>query len=272
MKYSQHNLSQLHGMQHQKGVALFAVIMILILISLLGAMSMKVSNMNQRISQNSQASKLLKQSADVPVSIMLKGSDSGGLEKYMQPYGPLGFLATEGNETSEYVFCYTPQKQEALYSNSNYLVHKKTATGVGTQQAGVGYCDLSANSHTSARGVVATQVSVTRPNQTITSSSTTTLDTVIIEPFEASERGTDTNSINRKDPVYYRTYTASVLPAMSAANSDATIKGCLQKTTGGLTTMVSGATDDLHSCLENQEVPNRMQVQDFIYSSKINRS
>lgn len=252
--------------QSQQGIALIAVVMILILISLVGAISVRYSNLNQLISKNSQAKKLLKQSADIPLAVLTreKGDE---IKSVMNATGPFGALRVAGNERAEYVLCYRPQTQAKVFKNTEKRIIKASPTGgVGTTVGATKYCDITdAKSFTSKRKLVATQLSVTRPNR---NSRTEGTDVVMIEPFEASEEGTDNASIDREEPIYYRAYSTSILPSLSAADDDAEINKCLQKPMGGL----SAASDGMSHCLEDEvDVPLNTQVQDYIYMAKITK-
>lgn len=249
----------------QQGIALITVVMILIMISIIAAISMRVSFLNQGISKNAQAKKLLQQSSDVPLSFISQPDANGEMATMMGAVGPFGMLKRPDNISKEYVLCYQPMVRDTLFDANNHLILSAGSPLLGTND---NFCKIGGTNSpfTSSRKVVLTQVSITRPG------TNGNFDRVPIKPFEVSQEGTDTGSNSRAKipkPVYYRTYSTSVIPNMAAEASNTAINECLQKPIGGQAD--PNSENNLKGCLEALDVPMNIKVQDMIHRAKISK-
>lgn len=255
-------------MQNQRGVALIVVVIILALLALLGAVSVKMSRLNQSMSKNSQAKKLLHQSAEVPLALLGKGGANSELAAFMQPTGPMGYLRNDATESDEYVLCYQPMVSSKIFRPGSHRIMVSSGGASGNVS---GYCDVTrSNSYTSSRKIIATQLSVTRPQKNPATVNGIKVDAVAIAPFEVSDEGTDNASIGREEPIYFRIYSTSVLPTMSRVVSDSEINGCLKKPIGGQKS--TATTDNMRRCLDEADVPYVTQVQDYIYAADVTKN
>lgn len=255
------HVPHLPSARQQRGIALIAVVMILILVSLIGVMSVRYSKLNQDLAKNAQAKKLLQQSSDVPLAFLSQNDTNNQLATFMNATGPLGYLRFQGKESAEYVLCYQPTVRKGLFAYGNHRIILDASRTTGNVD---GYCkiDSTNKSFTSSRKVALTQVSITRPSRNQGNH-----DAVAIKPFEVVDSGTDNASIAKAPPVYYRTYSTSILPNMSRIANTRALNACLQKPMGGIADPDTVA--NMRKCLQAADVPATTQVQDFIYKAQI---
>lgn len=259
----------------QQGATLIVVLMIVLLLSLIGAIVVRNSQVSQDISTASQVQNLLKQSSDAPLArLQLASVDKNDGDAKTQielmeanSQAPLQFLQLEGEQKNyEYILCYRPTERLGLYEKGE---HRMIGNGAGTtvrkDGSGVGYCHINSNNnpakyYTSGRSVVASQVALSRP--TVNKSSD---DDVEAAPFAVASQGSDMDSIGGSQAIRLRATVTSVLPSLSVSSTLEQVDECLQKAVGGL---AGNQTEDNQIlCLNAQDVPVNFQVQDFAYQS-----
>lgn len=250
------------SMDQRGAAALLITLIILTVITVIGAMAMQQSLTGLSISTNAQAKQIMFQSSDTalsrfqnaPKSLVL--SVSNNLE-----------LSRNNSENSrEIVFCY--QKNQADFFNVARFSVTEWRNGADrpTSTHGVlGYCRAgNANFFNSGRNAVLTQVSI----QNIPSENKIA--------FDGQSLGTDAQSLNSTSgsgnttQVNYnlRVYAISLMPNLSSASID-DINSCLDSRMNNpivpnSSTPSAGAQQTISQCLTNLAVPFVTLTSDFL--------
>lgn len=275
----------------QQGMALITVLMVILLLSLVGAIVVRNSQVSQNISTASQVKNLLRQSSDVPLAKLQRSNiETDGKQTYLQKMSdfeaPIGYLRVNGSQFKnvEYVVCYQPTQSDNLYQGANEHRVIGSADGKTVYKASNGYCRLTTlvdkeKYYTSGRGTVATQIAFTAPNINNTNSDDADQRTVVDSngnrtqenaqtnmPFMGMEGGTDCVSANCGERLYLRVHSTSVTPVLATTSSNKQVDDCLKLPVGGLAGDNQKTNQRL--CLDNTDTPMNIQVQDYIYINK----
>ena len=216
----------------QQGVALIVVLLFLILITLAGAIAVRNSTTDLRLTTSEQADVLLLNTADnsnksiEQVLNIDKNDKQAALQKSiaLSSAGMFGYfmnVGAEENRGDQIVFCYRPRDAYFFRMNEATVIDPSGGSKLvtGSTNSG-GFCRVSnAKDFSSARNNVMTQVAVTRPSS----------DMVASEPFEyvPTQRSITTSNVNSSSP-NFRLFSTSFLPGMTTA-SEGDILDCLKK-------------------------------------------
>lgn len=232
---------------NQQGVALIVVLLFLILIMLAGVMAVRQSNTDLKTATADQINTTLLQSSD-SANQKLEGVTNGttNAQSYNDAISANGvfgsfILNAATTKNDEYVYCYNPRtlkftKQYAtVYSNGGTTINN-------------GICNYNnADSYTSARQTVMTQVSVTQ-----------TPANANAEAYSHMVEGKDTE--NRSSQKFrFDIRATSVLPAYNEpkdSSGSCMNKSSLPVTTGTGTNTV--LTSPILDCLHNSNTPSKM--------------
>lgn len=252
----------------QQGATLIIVLMVVLLLAIIGAMSVRNSQVSLDMTTSAQVNQLLMQSSDVPLAKLdMTSVESDPTTKLtrlqemaLNNNGPIGALKTEGRKNEEYVLCYQPLVRDKLYDPGKHRI-LLSSDGNSTTGDSDGFCKLSIgdNAYTSKRGTVASQVAMTRP--TVNDS---TADDIEVKPLSALNTGMDNTSARVSEAAYFRSYVTSVLPALSISSNTSDIEDCLKLPIGGLAE--DSATTSQILCLDGTDTPINIQVQDYAYN------
>ena len=244
----------------EEGSALIGVLLLLLMITVLGAIAMKQGLTSLSISTNAQVQALLIQTSDSVLNTVA----TTDVAKITSISGIIGAALANKAPNQEYVFCYRPTSTDnfGLSLNAN-IIQGKTSTAVdGTSNVttvdsgGNGFCDLDAD-YGSGRRATVTQVAVTVP----TDASTPLLSGL-------SHNGTDV-SLGSSLPQGFTTQqrvrvtATSMLPAFSASTTSSIESDCLQGRISDNTDPSFAGIESVTDCLARKGVPANTQVQEF---------
>ena len=260
----------------QQGVALIVVLLFLILITLAGAIAVRNSTTDLRLTTSEQADVLLLNTADnsnksIEQTLNIDKSDKqAALQKSiaLSSAGMFGYfmnVGAEDNRGDQVVFCYRPRDTYFFRMNEATVIDPSGGSKLvtGTTNSG-GFCRVSnAADFSSARNNVMTQVAVTRPSS----------DMVASEPFEyvPTQLSITTSNVNSSSP-NFRLFSTSFLPGMTTA-SEEDILDCLKKPNQnaadyGYTKKEDGKDvtkyydQTLTQCLASKGIPAKTLVED----------
>ena len=260
----------------QQGVALIVVLLFLILITLAGAIAVRNSTTDLRLTTSEQADVLLLNTADnsnksIEQTLNIDKSDKqAALQKSiaLSSAGMFGYfmnVGAEDNRGDQIVFCYRPRDAYFFRMNEATVIDPSGGSKLvtGTTNSG-GFCRVSnAADFSSARNNVMTQVAVTRPSS----------DMVASEPFEyvPTQLSITTSNVNSSSP-NFRLFSTSFLPGMTTA-SEEDILDCLKKPNQnaadyGYTKKEDGKDvtkyydQTLTQCLASKGIPAKTLVED----------
>ena len=144
---------------HQQGAVLIVVLLFLVLIILAGAIAVKQSTTDLKLSTSDQINTLLLQSADDAnqnIEQSMNGSsDADAYDAMIARGGPFGhFILTDYSVENEYAFCFRPRDQLFNINKTTILTPDGTITNKG-------YCNPSTpDDYVSSRNTSMTQVNV----------------------------------------------------------------------------------------------------------------
>lgn len=216
----------------QQGVTLIVVLLFLILITLAGAIAVKNSTTDLRLTTSEQANTLMLNTADntnksIEQVLNIDQTDSKAVVQKsiaLSSAGMFGYfmnIGAEENRGDQIVFCYRPRDAYFFRMNEATVIDPSGGSKLvtGSSRSG-GFCRVSnAADFSSARNNVMTQVAVTRPSS----------DMVASEPFEyvPTQRSITTSNVTSSSP-NFRLFSTSFLPGMTQA-SEKEILECLKK-------------------------------------------
>ncbi|MGM8870200.1 hypothetical protein ACS8E3_00745 [Psychrobacter sp. 2Y5] len=216
----------------QQGVALIVVLLFLILITLAGAIAVRNSTTDLRLTTSEQADTLMLNTADntnksIEQVVNIDNDDKKAVVQKsiaLSSAGMFGYfmnLGAEQNRNDQIVFCYRPRGDYFFRLNEATVIDPSGGSKLvtGTTSSG-GFCRVSnAEDFSSARNNVMTQVAVTRPSS----------DMLASEPFEyvPTQRSITTANVTSSSP-NFRLFSTSFLPGMTQA-SEKEILECLKK-------------------------------------------
>lgn len=216
----------------QQGVALIVVLLFLILITLAGAIAVKNSTTDLRLTTSEQVDTLLLNTADntnknIEKIVNIDNADKkAALQKNiaLSSAGMFGYfmnIGAEENRGDQIVFCYRPRGSYFFQMNEATVIDPSGGSKLvtGATNSG-GFCRVNnAEDFSNARNNVMTQVAVTRPSSGMLAS----------EPFAyvPTQRSITTSNVTSSSPSF-RLFSTSFLPGMTQA-SENEILDCLKK-------------------------------------------
>lgn len=225
-------------MKNQQGATLIIVLIILVIVTMLGAMAIKFGILGLKIATNSQVNALLLENSDAALFNVENPKD---VARQLAMDGMFAYFNTAENANDELTFCYRAAE------NSFFTLSKASAIteeGTKTTKIGIdGFC--KANQFSTGRSAILSQVYLTK-------------STAPTAPFSYAPKGTSLGQANI--PLTMNNIGAtviSVLPSFSGASS-ADIESCFKRpsTKHGIDTTVS-------ECFEALGVPYNMQHADY---------
>lgn len=253
----------------QKGITLITILIVLLLVTAIGALAIKQAITSLRISTNGQVHQLLMQSADLPL-YLIRNTDPTVLRKLDNVIG----LAINNNfPDREYVFCYRPTAQKNLAPlNKVAEISALTTTGRVTTSDQMrlisggndSFCDLTKDFGSARTGVI-TQVAVSMITEDLNQS----------EKGEYLPKGTDSSGTAHLGSKLtgtqrFRVTTTAMLPAYSKASLDTVQSNCLSTSKPRLNDNTEyPKLKTLSDCLIDYGVPVVTQTQEFTLANMI---
>ncbi|MEC7120094.1 MAG: hypothetical protein VXW65_09360 [Pseudomonadota bacterium] len=237
-------------MTNQRGSALIAVLIILIVVTVLGVVATRQGISTVNIATYASAQELLLQSSDV----VLDKIENTDLTAKENTTGPFAYLRLDGSQGKEYIFCYGPmdptKKTRPMMRLMQDVVLRPDGGKEGNKN---GYCDVTQDkSYSSERRVVVTQTGVVRP-----------AEAAVADPFEYHEQGTDSQTVKKPEQMRFRAHVSSIAPPLSRTTDDQ-MNACLKLPNDDNTVASGGSARSVTDCLFEEGIPSNSQVQEFV--------
>lgn len=253
---------------HQSGVALIAVLLFLILITIAGVIAVRQSTVDLKVATSDQANALMMNASDSVLADIEQSSipDSNPNSVQGKRYakmistgeGILGYFGVQPNEKvgDQLHFCYRPSSPDLF-----------TLTNARILKYGGGY-DRKGNP-----GLVGAVCNSTDPKDYVSSRNTTMTQVAIRalnpetrNPFESNTRGQLQGNGNVQQVPVISIHSVSVLPALSKSDNNV-LTECLGLPVGdnvNATTYGSkdGAKGNMSTCLRENGIPSVALVED----------
>lgn len=253
-----------YSKRQQSGVALIAVLLFLILITIAGAIAVRQSVVDLNVATSDQAGTLMLNSSDsVLAHIEQVGSTPYQLDAQGKPVinrlnpayeimlsqnnGILGYFITDGQSriNQQFFFCYRPSNDRLFAANEA----GQWLPGNSTAQNSTSICTPTArDNYTSARNIAMTQVSVK------------SVENILSDNFEDVPQG-EASEVNVQSYIPQLSIgSVSLLPSMSSV-ATSQITTCLGRPSGDITdygfsaTAAGSAGQNLNDCLKQNGIP-----------------
>ncbi|MFB2577842.1 MULTISPECIES: pilus assembly protein PilX [unclassified Acinetobacter] len=214
--------------QDQKGNTLIIVLIVLLLVTIIGAIAVRSSILGLSLATSNQINNLLLQNND---AVLFELKDENKLSQNLVSNQVYGYFNNPANAQDELTFCYRASNSR-FFSLANASVTGSTKLGVG------GYCQR--NWFSSGRSAILTQVYVKSKSGQAPLTNMT---------LGTSGGATETAQIS---PRTMSVTTISVLPAFASA-TDAQIQSCFRNSTG----------DTVQDCFTALNIPLNVQSSEF---------
>lgn len=145
------------NMKIQQGSTLIIVLVVLLLVTIVGAIAVKSGTLGLRLATNNQLGQLLMEMNDSGF-FTLENPDPNYIEKQIAQGGMYSYFNNPSNARNELVFCFNT-KQAQAYNTSARGVIQPNGTATGT-----GYCN--ADTFSTGRNAVITQVHLAKVQST----------------------------------------------------------------------------------------------------------
>ncbi|WP_111859206.1 PilX N-terminal domain-containing pilus assembly protein [Acinetobacter sp. CFCC 10889] len=253
----------------QKGMTLITILIILLLVTGIGALAVKYSITSLRIASNSQVRQLLIQSADLPLYIIRNKSPV----VLRRLDNVVGLVINSNLPDREYVFCYRPQTQKNFapidkvvqispYSTTGAAITTDTMRLISGASSSL--CDLNSDFGSARTGVV-TQVAVSLITESVGE----------VEKGEYLPEGTDSSGAAHLGAKItgsqrIRVTTTSMLPAYSTASISTVQSQCLSTSQPRLNDNTEHPTlKTLKDCISGYGIPVVSQTQEFTLANTL---
>lgn len=234
----------------QSGVALIIVLLILILIMVIGAVAIRGSMTDLRVSTAAQVNKLLFQANDAAY-MKVEREDRILNERRGSAETLKGYMSSPQRLGHEVSFCVRP-RTERLFNVINGISERNTEGDLLTKYGDNGFCDPDNTAHYVNEGRVITQMTFVRPQGL---SEERILDREIEGTSTADLKKPDNAGTSPIECTEFIGYVTSVIPSLSSASLD-DIGSCLKKPRTG--------TDTVDTCLLALDVPYQTQQQIYV--------
>lgn len=224
-------------MQKQTGNTLIMVLIVLLLITIIGAIAVRSSILGLSLATSNQVSNLLLQNND---AVMFEIKDTAKVNRNLNANQMFGYFESSANTGDELAFCYRASQSE-FFNLANASVVGSTKIGSN------GYCRRDWFS--SGRSAILTQVYLKR------------LTTA--ENFTNASAGSSVGASNTPG-ITPRTMSAtviSVLPAFASA-TNTQIQNCFR----------NNSSETVEACFSGLNIPYNMQTSQFVVSAEPKRN
>lgn len=252
------------GQGQQAGVALIAVLLFLILITIAGVIAVRQSAVDLRVATSDQANALMMNASDSILADIEQASQPSNTDPQRELYarmlserdGILGYFGVQTNDKigDQLHFCYRPSN-EYLFSltNARILKYGGGYDRLGNKGLEGAVCNSEEpNDYVSARNTTMTQVAIRA------------LDSETRAPFDVNTRG-ELAGVDKSTQVpSISIHSVTVLPALSKADN-AVLTECLGLPVGDNVQRdygVNGTKGNMSTCLRDNGIPSVALVED----------
>lgn len=232
----------------QRGSTMVIVLIMLLLMTLVGAMAVRQSVSSLKMVTNNQVQAILLRSSDAALTQIQSANATNTLMNSLgSSGGVIGFLRNPNNAGSELVFCFKSSDPYFFNMSNATIVTSASYYDYGTNG---GICQDGQNAN--GRSAVYTQVAIKNAGTSIT-------------PFADTVRGTDVNTSKTENSMRLRVFVTSYLPALGGLTSVANVTdsggvNCFRK-------LNDATSNDVASCLVALNVPYNTQVAEMRFQA-----
>ncbi len=247
--------NSLQTMGQQKGFALIAVLLMLILIMIVGAVAVRQSRVDLAVATSDQINGLTLNAADSSLAYIEQAAGDTSHPQHRRALSGNGvfgyFLVQSASKINHQVSsCYMPGNAEFF----NRRQGRTLLPSGGTQGSG-GICNPNnASNYISGRNTVMNQVIVVGKEDTLS------------DNFQDTPTGQSLGGDTKVADPYVQVTSVAVLPSMSKALA-ANITGCLGRPVGDAS-LYNVNDGNMNDCLRQNAVPNRGLVEEGRLTNK----
>lgn len=184
----------------QQGATLIVVLMLLVAITVIGALAIRSSTTQLRVVTSAQAQQLMIQNSDAALFQLENPTD---LERSMALNGMFGFIKAEDDSGKELVFCYKAGDTRFFDLSKASLVNwdGNTVTNNGLSQ--LGFCKIDGGYFSTHRKTVMTQIAIKAADMSEAAA------------FQHMQTGTDSESAKADPAQLYTVVATTIFPNLS---------------------------------------------------------
>lgn len=230
-------------MKHQSGAALIFVLFVLVLLTLVGAYSVRLSTSDLGVSTAAQIQDVMFQASELALAKIEADSRQNG--NSLSPGNMRGYVLQDEKENREVVFCLRPQSGQLFTAAS--ITERQSASAAVINSLESGYCDLSDKADfINQRGSAIVQIVAKKviPPACQDEPMACDLELTATDDQEYAGQGISVKS------AYMSVDAISALPSFN--NNASAITDCFKQ-----------ATDTIGGCLDGLNVPNETHFQQY---------
>lgn len=184
----------------QHGATLIVVLLLLVAITVIGALAIRSSTTQLRVATASQAQQLMLQNSDAALFQLENPSE---LSRQMALNGMFGFIKAEDDSGKELVFCYKAGDTNFFDFTKASLINWDGNTVTNTGLSQLGFCKIDSGYFSTHRKTVMTQVAIKAADMSEAAA------------FQHMQTGTDVETAKADPAQLYTVVATTIFPNLS---------------------------------------------------------
>lgn len=247
----------------QVGSTLIAVLFVLIVITIIGAMAAKSGLFGLKVATNGQAIQILNQNTD---AVFIPIEDKIKIETYLLGTNLFGYPKMDANRNRELIFCYKGSEKDFFSLRRAGLAYIDNSSKLQTSNLGTidSFCKYEDGFFSSGRSAALTQISVRVGTSTITP----------VLPFSGVPEGTDPDGAKIDESKTLVVTAISVMPVLSSASAT-DVNACLKRASYIDPSITDISAEDkvtVSECLNKLSVPFTTQISEYSLGQFLKKS
>lgn len=198
----------------QQGATLIIVLLLLVAITVIGALAIRSSTTQLRVATASQAQQLMLQNSDAALFQLENPSE---LSRQMALNGMFGFIKAEDDSGKELVFCYKAGDTNFFDFTKASLINWDGNTVTNTGLSQLGFCKINSGYFSTHRKTVMTQVAIKAADMSEATA------------FQHMQTGTDVEAAKADPAQLYTVVATTIFPNLGQQDKDDEINDCFKK-------------------------------------------
>lgn len=199
--------------KNQHGATLIVVLLLLVAITVIGALAIRSSTTQLRVATASQAQQLMIQNSDAALFQLENPTD---LERSMALNGMFGFIKAEDDSGKELVFCYKAGDTRFFDFTKASLINWDGNTVTNNGLSELGFCKIDGGYFSTHRKTVMTQIAIKAADMSEAAA------------FQHMQTGTDSESAKADPAQLYTVVATTIFPNLGPQDKDTEIANCFK--------------------------------------------
>ena len=199
--------------KNQHGATLIVVLLLLVAITVIGALAIRSSTTQLRVATASQAQQLMLQNSDAALFQLESPSE---LSRQMALNGMFGFIKAEDDSGKELVFCYKAGDTNFFDFTKASLISWDGNTVTNTGLSQLGFCKIDSGYFSTHRKTVMTQVAIKAADMSEAAA------------FQHMQTGTDVETAKADPAQLYTVVATTIFPDVGKSVGNTNIANCFK--------------------------------------------